>query len=1561
MAQTVDVNGPDAHGNGVSVSPTATNQNAEYTVTFTVGNGDNSAVKPGSNFSITFPAGTYVPSSISTSEITVRSVAATAVSVSGQIVTITTPVEIGGNNAQENTAAVVIAASAGIRNPASSGTYSLSVTTYPTKGGSATDSETYDITQTTTTISSPAVTPNNSVASNSAAYKIGFSVGAGGYLTTSSTITVKFPSSTTLPSGAVAGVTVNNTSATATASGDSVIINCPVEVANSEAVEIDFSLGSGLKNPSSAGDYHLSVYTSSETTEITSDTYSISSPANLSFTAVGLTDNMVNTVCGYTLDFIVSNTGALTANSDTIIVRFQKTTQVPSSISTSKVVVSSGGFSQTAKAVVVSDTTVKIVTPVTISNSSTVQIRFLETASIRNPAISTNYRLSVETKKSSGATVDSKVISNPFFISPATSTVTIAAVSLQNSATNATGLYTLRFAVGDYGRLVSGTSKIGFIFPSGTAYGSLSSIKINGTSTTAFTRSGDTVKVTLPSAVSVKNNDTLNVQITNITNPGTSGTYDIGVFTTVETDVVSSSTYGIGSKVTMGTITLTDYGSNKTSGYTITASSSVKLSNNVSDFVRIVFPEGVTLPSSIASGNVTLTGQSVTSVSVDQSTRAVNIYVGGNNKNFSNIVINAAAGIQNPSVPSTSYYHVYVSTSQQPPLAASPVYSITPHNSSVTAGTVTSTPNVINFSGASYEVPFTPSAYGRLTGGISGAGSDTIFVDFNTSTIVPSSIAAGNVTVNTYACSDVTVLSSGAGGVVGVVVPDGITLPSSAEAIMFFYSAAGLQNGPTAGTSTVRIYTTVDTAKSTQTNNLTLASSASLAVTAVTNSPSTVNAQVAFQIDFRTGSSGAIDSAQSITIDFSGAGNTYVPSSIAKSLILVNGAALKVNATAVGQTLTIESPIAIGDLTEVTVSISSSAGILNSSTASTSNTLNVSTTAEPTGDDSPSFTTTGATTTISQPNVSLSDYHPSTLSTYTITFSTGTSGSLIGGSSTITLTLPSGTTVPTTLAGAAPLINGTSVITLSGNNTTKTLVLTVPPSVTIGNGSTVTVTVDSLVNPTTETNYTLKARTSVETTDVTSTSYPITSISPVTVSSVTLAAATDTVNMYGSYTIDISNISQTLTSGSGTITIEFPSGTALPVSIATTDVSVGGAAANSVSVNAGTRRVTITVPSNVSTSTSVVFSTSAGIYNPRIYGDYTLRAWTSGQPAPATSGSYTIEASGRTIYNLQVSGSPESVNTPIEWTWSFNVSGVGGLVAGTSKLYLVYNAARLTASVPSTINNSYVTVNGETAPAVTVNTSDPIQEIVEITLPSTVTANNDEQLEVVISSAAGIYAAEYSQSVAAFTSVDTLQSTPIEYGLPVELVSFEAVTTSGDNALPRVKLSWQTATELNNAGFKIFKRQSTSQDEETLASYQTNDALKGLGTSAFGNIYSFVDADVSAGKTYVYRLVDVDYEGNIESHGEVSVTIPLTYALNQNYPNPFNPSTTIQFVLAKDAKTVLEVYDILGRKVRTLLNENLKQGTYTYELNASGLATGIYFYRLTSGKFMAVKKMLLLK
>jgi hypothetical protein len=93
----------------------------------------------------------------------------------------------------------------------------------------------------------------------------------------------------------------------------------------------------------------------------------------------------------------------------------------------------------------------------------------------------------------------------------------------------------------------------------------------------------------------------------------------------------------------------------------------------------------------------------------------------------------------------------------------------------------------------------------------------------------------------------------------------------------------------------------------------------------------------------------------------------------------------------------------------------------------------------------------------------------------------------------------------------------------------------------------------------------------------------------------------------------------------------------------------------------------------------------------------------------------------------------------------------------------------------------------------------------------------------------------------------------------------------------------------------------------------------------------------------------------------INNSTPVSYRLYDNYPNPFNPITKIQFDLPKSTQVKLIIYDILGREIETLVNENKKPGTYEVDWNGSRYSSGVYFYRLITDDYVETKKMVLVK
>jgi hypothetical protein len=195
-----------------------------------------------------------------------------------------------------------------------------------------------------------------------------------------------------------------------------------------------------------------------------------------------------------------------------------------------------------------------------------------------------------------------------------------------------------------------------------------------------------------------------------------------------------------------------------------------------------------------------------------------------------------------------------------------------------------------------------------------------------------------------------------------------------------------------------------------------------------------------------------------------------------------------------------------------------------------------------------------------------------------------------------------------------------------------------------------------------------------------------------------------------------------------------------------------------------------------------------------------------------------------------------------------------------------------------------------------------------------------------------------------------------EWPLPVELTSFTATTQFGI-----VSLNWTTATETNNLGFEIERKIIHNQ---ILGDWITIGFEEGYGTTTESKEYSYVD-DVSTiqALSFAYRLKQIDFDGSYEYSDEVLVDnpAPVDYALQQNYPNPFNPATTISYSLPIKSQVELVVYNALGESITRLVNEEKEAGSYKIEFNATGLPSGVYFYKLDAENYTQVKKMVLMK
>jgi hypothetical protein len=212
----------------------------------------------------------------------------------------------------------------------------------------------------------------------------------------------------------------------------------------------------------------------------------------------------------------------------------------------------------------------------------------------------------------------------------------------------------------------------------------------------------------------------------------------------------------------------------------------------------------------------------------------------------------------------------------------------------------------------------------------------------------------------------------------------------------------------------------------------------------------------------------------------------------------------------------------------------------------------------------------------------------------------------------------------------------------------------------------------------------------------------------------------------------------------------------------------------------------------------------------------------------------------------------------------------------------------------------------------------------------------------------------------------------IKYIQPPHYAPYSFTATAVSSS--RINLVWSDINN-NETGFKI-ERSSNGGANWILRDSVAADTLhySDLGLAA-NTIYSYRIYAYSPQGQSVYS--PVAYDTTFATTGIVQTNeIPAVYKLYDNYPNPFNPSTTILFHIplsrgvsampdgrqeGRGVLTSLVIYDLLGREVKTLINQNLQPGKYSVSFDGGNLASGVYFYRLVSGSFTDIKKMLMIK
>ena len=186
--------------------------------------------------------------------------------------------------------------------------------------------------------------------------------------------------------------------------------------------------------------------------------------------------------------------------------------------------------------------------------------------------------------------------------------------------------------------------------------------------------------------------------------------------------------------------------------------------------------------------------------------------------------------------------------------------------------------------------------------------------------------------------------------------------------------------------------------------------------------------------------------------------------------------------------------------------------------------------------------------------------------------------------------------------------------------------------------------------------------------------------------------------------------------------------------------------------------------------------------------------------------------------------------------------------------------------------------------------------------------------------------------------------------LPVELTLFDALVQNG-----RAILRWETASELNNAGFEVQQRIG--------GGFQAIGFVEGRGTTSEKQTYSFRTRALAAGR-HDFRLKQIDFDGTFAFSPVASANIAFVGAavMEAAHPNPFNPQTQFSLTIAQEQKVTLHVYDMLGRQVKTLYQGILAPSeAHRFTLEADNLPSGRYFIRAIGEFFTQSQTVTLLK
>jgi hypothetical protein len=1232
-------------------------------------------------------------------------------------------------------------------------------------------------------------------------------------------ISIAFPTGTTVPSSITPGtITINTTPLlfSPTISSSVVTMLVPIDIPAGTTVTILFTKSAKVKNPTAAGIYSLQVKTSTQPYYRVSPSYAIGTAVtSVVVTPTPQTKNSTNVQ--YVIDFKLGQQGALAANTDKIVIILKVTGPVPpTTLPASSVLVNSNYTIQSTIVELVGIAEEPGLTgyyrftvfpPKDIAASQAVKVTFLPSAGLQNP-ISGNYKGTVRTSQ------ELILVESDFY--QITDAVDITAINVQPPSTGTEAEYTITFTVGT--GLLADNGTITVFFPSGTTIPT--TIPVTGVTlavganppvslTVNPTVSSGRVTMTTPVAIPASSVVVLKFLIgAGIKNPTTPGLYKLQLMTSSQPYFRESPSYAIGSSVTNVIVTpMPNNVSEINVEYKVEFKNGKIVLNKNIDQLFVYLPVTTALlsipPAGILVNNAfTELGSSINPVTIDGNNylefgiyTPVNLPAG----QAVTVIILASCALVNPAT--ENIYYGYVSTSQENIKIKSQLYNIVDSvgfpgfNPPTDLRSVLPKPNAINLP-AQYLIHFRTS----VTKPPLTINTGVITIVFPTGTKVPGTMSSGSIYISLSPGfgplgPDATTCPPSppanwnivnqpvqvSGQEVKIVTP--IQIPVGSDVYVLFCQSANVQNPPDAGLYTLQVKTSSQPNYGISRSYLIRSTVTKPVVTPV---PAVTSQIAEYTVRLKAGSQGALQAnTDKIFLAFDGASFTTPIGNIAPSSLKVNGVFMNVYANiGTGPTLPpnvdnppgwatyrwieIQTPIDIKESSEITIQILLPAGLTNPIVAGNYK-LVAWTNKEPVAIESEIFTIGDAIVNVTIPPSYPNPKTSGSIAEYFLTFTLGaspTSGLSQALMSTITVTFPEGTKLPTTINPAdikigfggpcVPTDSAIPPVTIDGQKISFAVPITIPA------GSSVCVNFlkgAKIQNPDTPGSYRIMVKTSSQPIDAYSNYYTILSTSSIP----KVIASPPAINIENTaYSITFkTGVNGSLTANIGKIVIFFdpsyigPDYTAgfmanpsnypgLYTSIPPNSILINDSPVTSITKVKNTAPaggdlsyIEIITPIDIDKETDVTvkFNNITGIKNPPLVGNYRLAVLTSAEPTPVESVEFSLFSS-ITIPNVVLSVSDNitpkpkgtSPNSIVQYNITFTTGPSGNLVRDIGTIAIQFPPdtyipdsfsassikIRVGAGIPVTLTQAPVVDVANRRVVLTVPDNIPVSTLVEV-------------------------------------------------------------------------------------------------------------------------------------------------------------------------------------------------------------------------------------------------------